>query len=439
MMITCPPAVSWIVSTLEAKGFETWAVGGAVRNSLLGIQPGDWDLATRATPSEVRKLFRRTVPVGIEHGTVGVLDRAGVMYEVTTFRRDVSTDGRRAVVSFAETVEEDLTRRDFTINAIAWHPERDELLDPHQGARDLERRVLRTVGSPTERFQEDYLRILRALRFAGLFGLEIEPESWQAVLDSSDGLRQLSVERVREELMKVLGSDSTPSRTLGLYSESGAIAKLYPELLPTLEGRTLHGSAWERTTCMTDRLRPSRPFLRLAALLSPIDSTRAVVGLLLRLKFSKAQTEMVSHLTTVYRTPRPDSADGAEVRLWVSRVGRSYLAGLARLLITESRCDGVTDVRALNLIRAARSVAQSGDPLELSDLAIDGRTLISLGMKPGKHFKTILDGLMAAVIRDPTLNDADTLIAKVRADFASDASSDETKTFPPTPESSIDG
>ncbi|MEQ1857918.1 MAG: polynucleotide adenylyltransferase, partial [Longimicrobiales bacterium] len=124
--ISAPAPVLWIARTLEDAGYDTWAVGGAVRDELWGHRSGDWDLATRATPAEVRKLFRRTVPIGIEHGTIGVL-KDDVMYEVTTFRRDVQTDGRHAVVAFADTIDEDLARRDFTINAVAWHPLRREL------------------------------------------------------------------------------------------------------------------------------------------------------------------------------------------------------------------------------------------------------------------------------------------------------------------------
>src|SRR5690606_14370270 len=151
-----PQAVREITRRLEEAGYQTWAVGGAVRDAVLGLPAGDWDLATRARPHEVRRLFRRTVPIGIEHGTVGVLGRDGVLYEVTTFRRDVETFGRHAVVEFADTVEEDLARRDFTLNALAWHPLTAELKDPFGGLRDLEERRLRTVGRPEERFAEDY-------------------------------------------------------------------------------------------------------------------------------------------------------------------------------------------------------------------------------------------------------------------------------------------
>src|SRR5690606_27017200 len=166
-----PGAVRWIARRLESAGFETWAVGGAVRDALRGEHPGDWDLATAARPGDVRRLFRRTVPIGIEHGTVGVLGKDGHLYEVTTFRRDVETFGRRARVAFADTLDEDLGRRDFTINAVAWHPLRGALHDPHGGVRDLREGVLRTVGDAAARFAEDRLRVLRALRFAGRFDL----------------------------------------------------------------------------------------------------------------------------------------------------------------------------------------------------------------------------------------------------------------------------
>ena len=130
---SAPPHVRWVARTLEDAGFETWAVGGAVRNTLLGVASGDWDLATRAPPPVVRQLFPKTVPVGIEHGTVGVLTREGTLLEVTTFRKDVLPLGRKAVVEFAQTLEEDLSRRDFTVNAIAWHPLREQFRDPFQG------------------------------------------------------------------------------------------------------------------------------------------------------------------------------------------------------------------------------------------------------------------------------------------------------------------
>ncbi|HAW90495.1 MAG TPA: hypothetical protein DCX61_07520, partial [Gemmatimonadetes bacterium] len=225
-----PDQVLWIWRTLEEAGFETWMVGGAIRDTLLGRPADDWDFATIARPKQIMSAFRRTVPIGVDHGTVGVLAPDGTLYEVTTFRRDVETFGRRAVVEFAESIKEDLARRDFTFNALAWHPDRDQLLDPWNGAGDLNEQILRTVGDPVERFAEDLLRVLRALRFAGQFGLTIEAETWRALLSAVSGLSQLSPERIQEEMMKVLSQAQRPSVALGLYAESGVFAELYPEL-----------------------------------------------------------------------------------------------------------------------------------------------------------------------------------------------------------------
>ena len=225
-----PRALGRIVRTLQQAGHDTWVVGGVVRDALIGSSRGDWDLATQARPGRVRKIFRRTVPLGMEHGTVGVIGDDGVVYQVTTFRRDVRTDGRHAKVRFADRIEDDLARRDFTINALAWHPMRGELLDPYQGATHLRTGLLKTVGTPSARFREDYLRILRGLRFAGRFELRVERGTWLALCNATKNLTCLSAERVRDELLKVLGEDPRPAGALRMYAASGALAVLYPEL-----------------------------------------------------------------------------------------------------------------------------------------------------------------------------------------------------------------
>ena len=164
-----PESVREIVARLERAGFETWCVGGAVRDALLGHPHLDWDFATAATPAQVMRVFKRTVPVGVEFGTVGVFDSANTMHEVTTFRRDVNTDGRHAVVEFGASLDDDLARRDFTVNAIAYHPKTTELRDPFEGRLDLQRGLIRAVGMATERMREDRLRALRGIRFASRF------------------------------------------------------------------------------------------------------------------------------------------------------------------------------------------------------------------------------------------------------------------------------
>lgn len=395
-----PPAVRWITGTLEDAGFATWAVGGAVRDALLGHPMGDWDLATRAHPKQVRRLFRRTVPLGVEHGTVGVLSDDGVMYEVTTFRRDVETDGRHATVAFADTVEEDLARRDFTINAVAWHPLRQEMLDPFGGVEDLERGVLRAVGDPSQRFAEDHLRILRALRFASRFRLTVEGDTWEALARAVGHLPSLSAERIREELLKVLDADAAPSRALGLYGTSGALAVLYPELAALADAG---GDAWDRALATVDRLPRARPLLRLAALLRPLHP-RDAAQVLVRLKLSNAQTDETSRRAGAPALPAAGASD-ADVRRWLAAVGPERLAAVARLDLAEARGRGREAAAAVvDAWRRARRVVDTRPPLTVGELALDGRDLIRLGLRPGPRFGRLLDELLEWVLEDPARN-----------------------------------
>ena len=195
-----PDAVRDIAARLLEAGHETWYVGGAVRDVLLerirkrpapSLAESIIDIATAARPEQVQALFRRTVPVGIEHGTVAVLDGENRAHEVTTFRKDVTTDGRHAQVAFGVSLEEDLARRDFTINAIAVHPATGEIRDPFGGWADLEAGLVRAVGEAGTRFREDYLRVLRALRFAATLGMRIEPATWAAARAAAKDLAHL--------------------------------------------------------------------------------------------------------------------------------------------------------------------------------------------------------------------------------------------------------
>jgi len=415
-----PAAVRWIARTLEEAGFETWAVGGAVRDALRGTPSGDWDLTTRARPNDVRRIFRRTVPIGIEHGTVGVLARDQVMYEVTTFRRDVRTDGRHAVVSFADRLEDDLGRRDFTINAIAWHPLREDLRDPYGGADDLERGVLRTVGAPDGRFREDYLRILRALRFAGRFGLEIDADTWAAARTLVEHTRSLSAERIRDELLKVLDQDPEPGRALGLYGASGALATLYPEL-ERLRGRSTPAGvdAWTLSVATVAELPMGRPYLRLAALLREVPPGEAA-ALLTRLRLSNARIDRTLHLAAAAPMPRPDAPD-VDYRRWLSRVGPKRLAALGRLDLARARALaslGLGKDRRAGVAaawRRARKIRATRPPLEVGDLELDGRGLMALGLKPGPHFGVLLEGLLDWVLEDPERNRKELLVERVLA------------------------
>ena len=230
MKMNPPPNVRKIAQRLEDAGFETWCVGGAVRDALLGHPHLDWDLATAAKPEDVRGLFKHTVPVGIEFGTIGVLDEDRVMHEVTTFRRDVQTDGRHAVVEFGASLDDDLARRDYTINAIAYSPRLDEVRDPFGGQADIKKEIIRAVGDPRDRMNEDRLRALRAIRFASRFGFGIERATWDAIVESAPHLSRLSAERVKQEIEKTMEQVKFPSKAFAMWRDTGAMATLIPSL-----------------------------------------------------------------------------------------------------------------------------------------------------------------------------------------------------------------
>ncbi len=403
-----PGSVVRLIERLERAGYESWTVGGAVRDALRGNagRAGDWDLATRATPRQVRRLFRRTVPLGIEYGTVGVFGDDGVLHEVTTFRHDVATFGRRAVVAFARTLEEDLARRDFTINAMAWHPLRRELRDPHGGARDLREGVLRAVGDPRERFREDYLRILRGLRFAGAFGLRIEPRTWQGMVEAVPGIARLSRERIRDELLRVL-SGPAPSRALELYERSGARAVFLPELTDGLGPAAL---------ATVDAVRGKRAEVRMAALLVLGGGVRPA-PILSRLRFSRAEAGRIAAAAS--SGPGPDPvllANPAARRRWMARTGRRKLRGVFRLWLAALRAGASPSSReaVLGLVAAARRDQRCGVPLSVGELAIAGRDLLALGWSPGPRIGRTLGSLLEAVWEDPALNRRSTLLHLAR-------------------------
>lgn len=424
--ITPPRAVLEIASRLEEAGFSTWCVGGAVRDALLGHSHLDWDLATAATPDEVRRLFgsRRTVPIGIEFGTVGVLDRDGTLHEVTTFRRDVATDGRHAQVEFGTTIDVDLSRRDFTINAIAYHPTTRELRDPFGGVADLTAGVVRAVGDPQERMREDRLRALRALRFAGRLGFALDPATWEAIVDSAPHLTRLSAERVKQEIEKTMEQVARPAQALRLWAESGAL----PALVPTL------GAVEPEAFDLLDRLppprrggRPYRKLLRLAGLFGAADAG-AAGSAMSSLRFSKADTAAVVRIVDRADRLQPAieaSAGGAEpdpgaIRRWVAVAGRLNVATVMRLLEARwavARRGGRADVPTAREVAAIyrRMVASAfRDPVELADLAVDGDDLRRAGIPAGPGLGKILHALLERVIEDPSLNAPGTLLAIAR-------------------------
>lgn len=434
--IVPPESVRELADKLERAGFEAWCVGGAVRDALLGHAHLDWDLATSATPNEVRKVFRRTVPVGIEFGTVGVFDRDGRMHEVTTFRRDVRTDGRHAEVEFGASLDDDLARRDFTINAIAYSPSRGELRDPFGGREDLKRGVVRSVGTPRERMQEDRLRALRGLRFAGRFGFKIEDETWRAIAESAPHLSRLSRERVKQEIEKTVDQVPSPSLTFRMWRDAGAFAALVPELsrvsdlaLCAIDAVREPGAAGDLAAA-SDRAKAradQRRFLRLALLFAELDADDAE-RTLRALRFSNQQTTQLTHLLRTWQalgaeiTSTLTSAERAaapQIRRWASRAGRPVFALLVRLASARWTAQRQRGLAAPSPM-ATRSLYEDGvriayrDPISLADLAIDGDDLVAEGFAPGPALGQILAQLLDAVLEDPSRNTRDALLALAR-------------------------
>jgi tRNA nucleotidyltransferase (CCA-adding enzyme) len=383
-----PEHIMEIARTLERAGFEAWCVGGSLRDRLLGHPHSDYDIATSATPEQVQQLFPRTVGVGVKYGTVGVLDRKRRLHEVTTFRRDVATDGRHAVVAYGVALEDDLARRDFTINAIAYHPIRREWRDPFDGAGDLERRLVRAVGEPSQRFQEDYLRILRAVRFAARFGFEIDRATWEAARAAASGLAQLSAERVRDEWFKSLRTAQSVRRLVELWRSVGAARAWIPELeAGPAELGAFHEPELE-----------SRDPVVLTALLCA-----APAGVLRRLKASNAEVDRAAALE---RGPAaPLSADAKAVRRWLAKVGPAG-DDLIRLWALRHG----SDPPWTGLVAEIR---RRGDPLTRGDLAITGADVQALGVS-GPQVGHILGGLLDRVLDEPELNTRDQLLALAR-------------------------
>lgn len=423
-----------IVERLERAGHHAWCVGGAVRDGLLGLAPKDWDIATDAHPEIVMGLFRRTIPTGLAHGTVTVLgeDREG--YEITTFRRDVSTDGRHATVAFASTIEEDLARRDFTCNAMAWSPTRDELLDPYAGAQALAAKELHTVGDPEERFAEDRLRVVRALRFAGRFDLRIGDQTWDAMQASAPHLHPVSVERFLQEWQKTLEQIRHPSHTFRLWERAGVFAHRFPRLqdiaptawpaLDVLGGPAHHPmpTGWRAD------LRFCLPFATLGAdrAKHALTDLRASSQDIRRTMHLATQLEQWRESLTVWLTPTDTAPQQAAPE--ITGTHRQFLAAVGQPQVKSV-------LRAHQALATAETIPASGprlaprvaaplpplaaqllkeaktQPLTLQQLAITGRDLAAAGWKPGPGVGDTLQRLLAHVIADPTRNTPDQLLA----------------------------
>ena len=444
MYIDLPGEVELIISELEKKGFEAWAVGGCIRDSVLNRKPGDWDITTNAKPAEVKSIFKRTVDTGIQHGTVTVLIK-DKSFEVTTYRLDGKYEDSRhpCEVTFTADLVEDLKRRDFTINAMAYNS-RAGLVDAFGGVEDIKKRLIRAVGSPEERFKEDALRIMRAVRFSASLDFDIEEKTFEAIKKETGNLKKISAERIREELVKLIAS-SHPEKLLTL-SECGITSVILPEFdreLATEQNNQHHQysvgihtiEAMKYSVTFDDELTyDDRVVLRLTMLLHDMgkpalkttdedgvdhfkghsaESVRLVGDILKRLKFDNATINKVSRLVK-YHDHRKESSP-ANVRRTIVAVGKDLMP----LWFKVRRCDVMgqsTYIREEKLKeidsfeKVYRQVLRDGDCLSIAELKLNGNDLMENGVPAGRKVGQTLSAMLDAVLEDPSLNTREGLL-----------------------------
>lgn len=383
MRFELPPGALEVLRRLNAAGYQAYAVGGCVRDMARGVPPHDYDICTSALPAQTERCFagERVVETGIKHGTVTVL-MAGEPYEITTFRTDGDyLDGRHPQsVAFTDSLTEDLRRRDFTINAMAYHPDTG-LRDPFDGQADIARRVIRCVGDANARFTEDALRILRALRFAAELGFDIAPDTARAMRELSGRLALISRERIAAELLRALnGINAVPV----LQAFDTVLLAALPDYPAAALPEALHALA----------ILPCGDIvLRLAALLAPCGA--AGVRVLTSLKPSRALSSQVLALTAA----AGEDISRAELPLWLARLGETQLR---RLLTLQGRDDLLSCLPALLAQRL---------PLTLGDLAINGRDLTAVGLPAGAELGRTLNALHRRVLLGELPNERSALLA----------------------------
>ncbi|HEX4354592.1 MAG TPA: HD domain-containing protein [Polyangiales bacterium] len=438
---TIPQSVIALCERVRAGGFRAWIVGGSLRDTLLGRVPKDWDLATSAMPQEMMRLFKRVVPTGLAHGTVTVL-WDDVPYELTTLRGEGAySDSRHPdEVFFVKDIDEDLARRDFTVNALAYDPLEDRLIDPFGGALDLERGLLRTVGDARDRFSEDGLRVLRAARFVATLGFRLDEATAAAIPQALPSFERVSKERVRDEWLRTMLAPR-PSRAFEVMRESGILAVSCPELIEQVgcEQNKYHAfDVWNHSMACLDAS-PVDPLQRMAALLHDLGKPRTrersdktndftfygheVVGAdmaedwLRRFRFSNDERRKIVHLVRQHLICYSSEWSDAAVRRFVRRIGPENVGELLALGRADALAKGrpvESELAALDELVGRIEESSRGAAFGTKDLAISGHDVMArLGSAPGKIIGQVLERLLERVLDEPALNDRDALLSLV--------------------------
>ena len=424
MRIEMPYEAEWIIDNIRSHGYEAFIVGGCVRDAVLGRIPGDWDITTSAKPEQVKEIFGKTVDTGLKHGTVTII-KHGKGYEVTTYRIDGEyLDGRHPeTVEFTPDLREDLKRRDFTINAMAYSHETG-IVDEFEGMEDLKRRVIRCVGCAGDRFTEDALRILRAVRFAAQLDFVIEDETYKAIVKIAPNLTHVSKERIQVELTKLLLSDH-PEK-IWMVDETGIadyVTSGFPEVFEReLERENSHNAGENETPgtsgCLVDGA--SRDALKecwtgLAAL--PADKSHRWAGFLRHmtpeqavkiLRGLKLDNDTIGNVKSmVMAFQAPLAVNKVQIRKLLSRVTEYQFLGAMQL----KKLDG--DETVPELLRLFEEIREAGDCVSLKQLAVNGGDLLQQGLEKGKQIGDGLMYLLNLVLEEPKLNKKDILLEKI--------------------------
>lgn len=432
--------VMTLVKTLRGRGFDCYLVGGSVRDLILRHAVYDFDFATNARPEEVVRLFRKVIPTGIKHGTVSVLLGKN-QFEITTYRADGRyLDGRRPEeVTFSKTLGEDVRRRDFTINGLAYDVESGEVIDLVGGLADIERKTIRTIGDPVERFSEDGLRGYRACRFAAKLGFAVEEETLEGIRKTLEVARMVSVERVREELMKLLQAE-VPSVGLEYMRQTGLLDLFLPELAKchgVIQNKYHMYDIYYHSLYSCDAAPRNKPMIRLAALLHDIGKvisrregedgdytfySHEVIGtkitrkIMKRLKFSNEEMQIVANLILNHMFHyNKEWTDGA-VRRFMRKVGLENLEELLALRLADRKGNGMRSgmpapIRELR--KRIEHIIEEANAITVRDLEVDGHMIMDeFRLKPGPVIGKILNELLEVVLDDPGMNKKDILLEK---------------------------
>lgn len=423
MNIKIPKDVNSIITTLKNKGYEAYVVGGCVRDSILKKKPKDWDITTVAKPEEIISLFNKVIPTGIKHGTVTVIiNNQG--YEVTTYRTDGEYEDSRhpKQVEFVKTLEEDLSRRDFTINAMAYNNTKG-LVDYFGGINDLKNKKIKTVGDPDKRFQEDALRMLRAIRFSAQLGFDIEEKTIESIKLLKYNISNISLERIRDEFNKILLCNP---RKLDLLKECGLLEYIVPQLVKE-ESKNLYESSIKGAENIECKL-----YLRLTMLLCNLEecniknknvnncyNDNLIIEVNSILKRFKYDNNTINKILILIKYKDFKLSNRVSIKKLLNKIGEDLVRDIIKIKYVDNLDNGYRDENLILVEYTLNDIIEKKECFNLKSLKVNGQNLIDIGYKKGKELGETLNYLLDSVIENPKLNNKDSLlkIAKERISY----------------------